>query len=756
MAIAEEISHVSSKPDRHFMYQYIDQATHVSSNAYPAQSLSNYKNILVVDDSPDNLRLLSLVLAQNNYDVRCAKNGKMAFRAIAIEVPDLILLDIRMPGLDGYRICQQLKANPDTQAIPVIFISGLDSAFDKVKAFTSGGVDYITKPFQVEEVLARVKNQLERQSFQARLDQLNNELEQRVALRTQQLQTLNQRLRESEKRLESILNTLEDIVWSASFEPFQILYLNPAAEAIYQRPVDDFLMNSRLWFEAVHPDDRAEVWESVKAITSRGSLDIEYRILRPNGEARWVRNRSQLVIPNDSASMRIEGIISDISDRKRAEQRLMHDALHDALTQLPNRTLFSERIEHSLQRQKRNSNYQFAVLFIDLDRFKIVNDSLGHSAGDRLLIEVADRLLTCIRPADTIARLGGDEFTILLDEITDTADVIGCVERIQAELDLPINLAGNTVFTGASIGVVIATTAYNAASDLLRDADIAMYRAKETRKSGYELFNQEMYAQTMRRLQLENKLRVGLEHREFQLYYQPIISLADRRILGFEALVRWQHPEEGIIYPDEFIAIAEETGLILPIGNWILEQACCQIAEWQKRYDSYRHLKINVNVASQQIREPGLFSVLDAILQTVELSENSLRLEITEGTLMQQTEETIKTLKQIRQRHVQISIDDFGTGYSSLSYLSRFPINNLKIDRSFVGQMHLDPDSFEIVRTITALAHTLGMDVTAEGIEQAEQLGHLKDLRCEFGQGYLFSSPLEVSAAENFLMTWPH
>ena len=737
------------------MYQSSHHATHVSL-ASSSSSLSTCNKILVIDDSPDNLRVLSLALAEHNYDVRCAKSGSMAFKAIEMELPNLILLDIRIPDLDGYRICHQLKADPDTREIPVIFISALDTAFDKVKAFASGGADYITKPFQVEEVLARVKNQLELQSFQSKLDQLNNELEQRVFRRTQQLQTVNQRLQASEERLESILNALEDVVWSASFEPFQILYLNPAAETIYQRPIESFLTNSELWFETIHPDDRTEVFESVKAITSRGGLDIEYRILRPDGETRWVRNRSQLVIADDEVSIRIEGIVSDISDRKRAEQRLIHDALHDALTQLPNRTLFTERIERALQRQKRSPDYHFAILFIDLDRFKVVNDSLGHGAGDSLLIEVSNRLLRCVRSDDTVARLGGDEFTILMDEITDTADVITCVERIQSELDLPINLAGNTVFTGASIGIVIATGGYKSASDLLRDADIAMYRAKETRKSGYELFDQEMYVQTMRRLQLENKLRISLARQEFLLYYQPIISLTDHHLLGFEALIRWQHPEEGMICPDEFINIAEETGLIVSIGNWILEQACRQIYQWQQRYKNYAHLKININVASQQIREPTLFNTLDKVLNSVGLPSDSLRLEITEGTLMQQTEETIKTLKQISQRHVQISIDDFGTGYSSLSYLSRFPTNNLKIDRSFVGQMHLDPDSFEIVRTITALAHTLGMDVTAEGIEHPEQLEQLKELGCEFGQGYLFSPPLDATSAENLLATWPY
>lgn len=715
-----------------------------------SQAMSKQK-ILVIDDSLDNLRILSAALTDHQYDVRCAKNGLLAFQSMVMETPDLILLDIRMPDMDGYTVCQQLKANPATQAIPVIFISASDAAFDKVKAFSVGGADYITKPFHIEEVLVRVQNQLELRSAQTKLDQINNDLEQRVQQRTQQLQAVNQRLKASEERLEGILNTLEDVIWSASFEPFQILYLNPAAATFYRRPIADFLLNSALWFDMIHPDDRAEVLESIKAIAVRGNLDIEYRIICADGSIRWVRNRSRLVVGDTSqTAIRIEGIISDISDRKRAEQQLIHDALHDALTQLPNRTLFVERIERALRRKKSHPDDAFAVLFIDLDRFKVVNDSLGHQVGDCLLIEVANRLLQCVRPCDTVARLGGDEFTILLDEVRSTADVINWAEQIQAELSRSMDINGNIVFTGASIGIVLATDEYTSASDLLRDADIAMYRAKESRQSGYELFNQDMYAQTMRRLQLENDLRIGLERQEFQLYYQPILSLQHQTILGFEVLVRWQHPLEGLIRPDEFITIAEETGLIVPLGSWILQQACRQIHQWRQRFNCHQ-LKLNVNITGQQVREPTLIPTLDAILQDTGLSGEILRLELTESTLMQQTETTIKTLQQIRQRQIQISIDDFGTGYSSLSYLSRFPINNLKIDRSFVSRMHIDAGSLEIVRAITALAHTLGMTVTAEGIEIEEQLDQLRQLGCEFGQGYLFARPLTVAEVETLL-----
>jgi diguanylate cyclase (GGDEF)-like protein len=449
----------------------------------------------------------------------------------------------------------------------------------------------------------------------------------------------------------------------------------------------------------------------------------------------------------DDVSVRIEGLITDISDRKRAEKQLIHDALHDGLTQLPNRTLFIERLETALKRQQRRPDYQFAVLFLDLDRFKLINDSLGHSAGDRLLVEVANRLLQCIRSIDTVARLGGDEFTILLDDIADTDDGLNCVRRIQTDLSLPVEINGNPVFTGCSIGIVITDQHDAAAADLLRDADIAMYRAKEKRQAGYELFDQAMHDQSMRRLKL-SKLWGPLQ------YYQPIMALQNQTLLGFEALVRWRHPDEGLISPGEFIPIAEETGLIVPLGNWILEQACGQICQWQRRYPQHRHLKININVTSQQFREPSLLSTLDALLAKTCINGECLRLELTESTLIHETETTIDTLQSIRQRNIQISIDDFGTGYSSLSYLSRFPINNLKIDQSFVGRMHLEAENLEIVRTIAALAHTLDMDVTAEGIERSEQIEKLQEFGCEYGQGYFFSQPLTPDAAEKQLTTW--
>jgi diguanylate cyclase (GGDEF)-like protein len=443
--------------------------------------------------------------------------------------------------------------------------------------------------------------------------------------------------------------------------------------------------------------------------------------------------------------------VYDITDRKRAEAQLFHDALHDALTGLPNRVLFMERVDQALKHSKRHKDNCFAVLFIDLDRFKIVNDSLGHAMGDQLLIVVAHILEDCLRTTDTVARLSGDEFTILLEDIEDLSGATKIAERILERLAQSITLNDHTVFISASIGIVFSSTGYEQAADLLRDADIAMYRAKELGKARYAIFDQEMYSKTLKLLQMENDLRLALDRREFLLAFQPIISLPTERLIGFEALLRWHHPELGSISPAEFIPVAEDTGLIIPIGEWVIYEACRQLRIWQQQFPQANALKLSINLAGQQIKSPNFIQRLEQILAETGMDGRCLRLEITETMLMDQGEETIQILSEIRALNIQLSLDDFGKGYSSLSYLHRFPINTIKIDQSFVSQMSTEDENFEIVRTITTLAHTLGMDVVAEGVETAHQLAQLKTLGCEFGQGYFFSKPLDVSAAMSMI-----
>ncbi|MBE9106309.1 EAL domain-containing protein [Nostoc cf. edaphicum LEGE 07299] len=439
---------------------------------------------------------------------------------------------------------------------------------------------------------------------------------------------------------------------------------------------------------------------------------------------------------------------AEINERKQVEEQLRHNAFHDALTGLPNRAFFMESLKHTLQRAKRQKNYLFAVLFLDLDRFKVINDSLGHLQGDQFLIAIANRLEVCIRSTDIAARLGGDEFTILLDEIQNVSEAIKVAERIQQELTLPLELDGQEVFTTASIGIALSSTVdYDQPENLLRDADTAMYRAKALGKARYELFNQEMYTKALVRLQLENDLRRAIERHEFQLYYQPIVSLTNGRLIGFEALIRWQHPERGLISPTDFIPLVEETGMIVEVGYWTLYEACRQMQSWQVSHPTNSLEKISVNLSVKQFSQRDLIEHIGEILHSTGLDADSLMLEITESAIMENGDEANAALSEFRKMGIKLSIDDFGTGYSSLSRLHSFPISVLKIDRSFVSPIDANGKNLEIIETIITLAHKLGMDVTAEGVETKEQLAFLKKLNCEYGQGYFFSRPLEKAAA---------
>ena len=446
-----------------------------------------------------------------------------------------------------------------------------------------------------------------------------------------------------------------------------------------------------------------------------------------------------------------EDLEEEISDRKQIEEQLRHSTLHDALTNFPNRTFLMERLETALIRVQREKNYLFAVLFIDLDRFKVINDSLGHRVGDQLLVAITHKFASIVRASDTVARLGGDEFVILLDPIKNISDAIRIAERINKELQSPLELESRQVFTTASIGITISSTNYHQGSDLLRDADIAMYRAKTKGKARYELFNQEMYDQALMRLQLEHDLYKALENQEFQVYYQAIVSLETDKITGFEALIRWRHPQQGWISPTEFLPIAEETGLIVPIGEWILDSACQQMAQWQTQISMATTLKISVNLSVKQLKDPSFLEKVAEILTQTGLEGKNLQLEITESMLMENLDELRDILWKLKAREIDLSIDDFGTGYSSLSYLHRLPINNLKIDRSFISSMGQQRDSRDIVQTIINLARQLGMTTIAEGIESSEQLNKLKVLKCDKAQGFLLSKPLPPNAAATLL-----
>lgn len=503
----------------------------------------------------------------------------------------------------------------------------------------------------------------------------------------------------------------------------------------------------------IHPDDLNLMLEQLKKLHAGAisSLQLEQRYLHKNRQPRWVLLSVTTVNDAQKRSANLIFQMQDITDRKQAEEKLVHDAFHDALTGLPNRVLFMDHLKQSVQRAKRKNHFPFGVLFLDFDRFKLVNDSLGHMVGDQLLIAIASRLETSVRPGDTVARLGGDEFTILLEDLNSSEEAALVAKRILRNLAEPFALSAHEIFITASIGIALSTDGYQQPEDILRDADTAMYRAKSMGKARYEVFDKAMHDNAMNLLQIETDLWRAIERKELTLDYQPIVSLRTEKIAGFEALLRWQHPSRGIVSPLDFISVAEETGLIMPIGEWVLDQGCRQIRDWQKLYPQDPPLYISVNLSAKQFMQPDLIDQVSLALDRAGLNPTSLKVEITESMVMQNVESVTTMLGQLRALGVEISMDDFGTGYSSLSYLHRFPISTLKVDRSFVSSMTDNQENLEIVRTIVGLARSLKMDVVAEGVETRAQAAELREMNCEYGQGHYFSRALNAEGAVRLL-----
>lgn len=506
------------------------------------------------------------------------------------------------------------------------------------------------------------------------------------------------------------------------------------------------------WRKSVHPEDLAESVENwTHSLATGDDYLTEFRLRRHDGRYFWFQARAAAGRDAEGNIVSWFGTNTDIDDRKKAEAKLKYFAGHDTLTNLPNRARFMNHLERAVQRSDHNPAFRFAVLFLDLDRFKIINDSLGHSIGDKLLIEIAGRLEECVRPHDIVARLGGDEFTVLLTHINEPADAVRVADRFLERIAAPFNLDNYEVFTSASVGIIISDEVERQPEDFLRDADTAMYRAKATGKSRYEIFDREMHVHNMNLLQMENDLRKAIERNEFKVFYQPIVKLETGEIGEFEALIRWQHPRRGLVFPNEFITIAEETGLIVPIGRWILEEACRQTAEWQKRFSTHRNLLISVNLSAKQLMHPNLTAQVREILAKTELGSRCLKLEVTESMVMENSDKALSVISDLNTLGIALSTDDFGTGHSSLSYLHRFPFSRLKVDRSFVSKMDSDQKSEAIVRTILLLAQNLNIEVVAEGIETESQLRSLRQLDCKAGQGYLFSKPVPAEAAAQLL-----
>lgn len=461
--------------------------------------------------------------------------------------------------------------------------------------------------------------------------------------------------------------------------------------------------------------------------------------------------RGLAVRDKNGEAYRLAGSQTDVTERHIAEQQLLHDAFHDALTGLPNRALLMDRLEHVISRSQRRQDFLYAVIFIDLDRFKVINDSLGHLAGDLVLKTVSRRLEECIRPGDTVARFAGDEFIVLLEDLAEAADARIVADRIQQEVSRALKLDGQTIFTTVSMGIAAGNSSYHAPDELLRDADNALYRAKAAGKARYEIFDPSMHAVAVAALELETDLRQAIERRELSLHYQPIVSLASGEISGVEALLRWNHPQRGMIPPAAFIPMAEETGLIIPLGWWIVEEACSQLQRWKDSFPQQRSILMSINLSIRQFAEPDLTKRLEVMVRDTGVDPTGIAFEITESVLIENPEAVAPQLEQLRSAGFQLHLDDFGTGYSSLSYLHRFPIDTLKIDRSFVSRMRPEGKEADIIQAIIQLAGNLGMQVTAEGVETTEQLDRLRGMECGCVQGYLLSRPVPPTEIEELL-----
>ena len=557
-------------------------------------------------------------------------------------------------------------------------------------------------------------------------------------------------MRESERRMRDILETVQLVAVLLDREGV-ITYCNPFFLELVGYEEEDVI--GREWFSAFVPEeDRESGRATLRDRMQLGAVAAheETAIVTRHGDRRVVGWSNTVLRDWTGEVSGTASIGADVTDRRRAEEQLQHDAFHDALTGLPNRALFIDRLQAALARlqgaiARGHHKGMFAVVFLDVDRFKLVNDSLGHSVGDRLLVELSSALKTAVRPGDTVARLGGDEFTILLEDMEDREEAIAIAERIQSVLRQPLTIAGHEVFATVSMGIALSAPSYRRAEDLLRDADTAMYHAKALGKSRHQVFDSSMHARARRLLQLEHDLRRAIERHEFRVHYQPIVRVEDRRIAGFEALVRWDHPERGVVGPSEFIHLAEETNLIVPLGRAVLEEACRQAAAWHLA--SGEDLFVSVNLSVKQISQPDLVEQVDGVLRLSGLPARLLKLEVTESMVMENTDGAIALLRRLKALGVNIAIDDFGTGYSSLSYLLRLPADTLKIDRSFVSGTGNAGRNVSIVRTVVGLAYSLGLDVVAEGVETEEQMALLRDLGCPFAQGFLFSPAVDSEEA---------
>lgn len=702
----------------------------------PESLTTRQARILVVDDESTQRLLTRQYLEQADFEVFEARDGEAALQVYAQQRPDLILLDVRMPKMDGFAVCARIREMVDGAEVPIVMVTGLDDIESLEHSYKSGATDFITKPVVWETLSHRVRYLLRAGD----------------AIRA---------LRQSESRLKQaqqvarLANWDWDIVRDQAHWSDEVFRLFPIDSTALDGSFQSFL-------NFVHPEDRQRVTAAIdEALANKSPFLVEHRIIGHDGREVTVEQQADVVFGKNDAPLRMIGTIQDISERKRTEIQIRELAYFDALTGLPNREHFRGHAERALRAAKRN-NQRLALLFLDLDEFKYINDTLGHDAGDELLCIISDHLQNSVRASDLVAkqdiqdagqaslsRLGGDEFTVLLPNLGESDVAAKVSERILDKLRCPIKIKGKEFFITGSLGIALYPDDGDSVDTLLKNADIAMYHAKQGGKNSYRFFAKHMGEQVQARLSMESKLKRALEREEFELHYQAKVEIASGRVIGVEALLRWNNSEMGQVSPARFIPVAEETGLIVPIGEWVLHAACRQAHRWREAGLAPRN--VAVNLSSHQFRHGGLAKTVEQALASTGWDARRLELELTESVIMENAEETIRVLNQLKTMGVTLSVDDFGTGYSSMAYLKRFPLDVVKIDRSFVKDITTDPNDATITRAIIALARGLNLTSIAEGVETEQQLDFLRKHGCDQIQGYLVNRPVPAEQMESLL-----
>ena len=693
---------------------------------------SNKLLVLVVDDDPAMRMLMCESLVQAGYEVVEVENGVEAIATFEELQPDAVLLDVMMPEMDGFETCLKLRKLPGGEHTPVLMVTGLDDIDSIHKAFEVGATDFVAKPINWVMLAYRVRYLLRAsQAFLA--------------------------LHDSQSQLAEAQSLAKMGNWEFNPETNQ-LWGSPEFFRILSLDHRDHKTTMANLLESIHPLDREGLEFAVQdALSGHGAFQLDSRVVLPDGRTRILYHQGEAIVDQRQNHKFARGIIQDVTEIRKAEEQICYLAYFDGLTGLANRELFNDRLTKALASGIRK-NKIMALLFLDLDRFKLINDTLGHHIGDQLLVAVAERIGKSVRDTDSVARfgddeskfcvsrLGGDEFTVLLSDLEKPEEAAIVANRIIDSICQPFNLEGYEVFVTTSLGISVFPYDGKDADSLIKNADSAMYEAKQRGRNNYQFFKESLNKSSSSRLSLENDLRKALENNELCLWYQPKIQVASGKIIGVEALLRWQHPEKGIVGPAEFIPVAEDSGLIRPITEWVLRTACIQNKEWQTA--GYDRIRMAVNLSGQNFNEQKIEHMVEKALVASDLEPEFLELELTESILMESENATLCVLEQFNNQGINIAIDDFGTGYSSLSYLKNFPIQTLKIDRSFIKDLTSNHNDTAIVRAIVAMAHSLDLEVIAEGVETVEQLNFLTALGCDDVQGFLYSRPVP---AEQFV-----